>query len=1036
MRIPTFSVFIIFLVISLLGIFFLPLLPLKLSPSKQLPQATISYSMTGSSSRVIESDVTSKIESMVNRIKGVNRVSSSSGNGWGRVYVSFDKFVDIDIVRFELAATIRQLWGQLPKGVSYPSLSMSNISSDTRAFMSFSINAYSAPNLIMDYVEKNIKPQLINIYGLDKVVVYGAAPMEWQLTFDADQLLNLEIELSSITTAIQQELKKEFLGITSTQNNNLIRVVLAPNIDKNPDWASIQIEGSNNRTFSLGQLAIIQRQEQAPTNYFRINGLNSIYMNLYAEETSNQIKLSTQIQNELAKINLPQNFEVHKLYDATEYIQNELDKIYFRSFLTLIILLLFVLIISRNWRYLLLISLSLVSNLSIALIFYYLLKIELQLYSLAGITISMTLIIDNAIVMADHLLHKHNFRAFPAIFAATMTTIAALSIIFFIDERLRLNLQDFAYVVIVNLIISLFIALFLVPALINRLHFNIKKRKKRRKRIIVKITQFYTKGLLFLIKYKRICIIVIILIFGLPVYLLPEKFEGEKVWHNLYNTTIGSDFYQKKLKEKLELVLGGTSRLFVKDVYEGSYFSENNQVDIRITANMPNGATIAQMNDLIKEIEIYLSGFKEIEQFQTDIQSAYRANISITFKKEYEQTGFPFSLRSMLISKVQELGSATWRVYLSGLGQDPGFHNMVRESAGSFQVIMHGYNYDDLIFYAENLKRTLMQNRRIREINIASEIAYYKDDYLEYEFIIDKESLIKENISIFDVYNTLKTRLAKNLYVDKVLYDNNYEEIKLSSLQSKIYDIWNLQNAILHIGNADTRLKQIAQIEKVAVPQKINREDRQYVLVLQYDYIGNHTQGQNFLNKTLETFQKKLPLGYNVGNNGYNGGWTSKDNKQYLYLAIIILIIIFICSILFNSIKQSLSIISIIPISYIGVFLTFYLFSINFDQGGFASLILLCGITVNASIYIINEMNNISVGNKKLGKLKVFKKAWNAKIFPIFLTTVSTILGFIPFIITTESFWFPLAAGTIGGLIFSWIGLIIYLPLILIKRKK
>ena len=69
---------------------------------------------------------------------------------------------------------------------------------------------------------------------------------------------------------------------------------------------------------------------------------------------------------------------------------------------------------------------------------------------------------------------------------------------------------------------------------------------------------------------------------------------------------------------------------------------------------------------------------------------------------------------------------------------------------------------------------------------------------------------------------------------------------------------------------------------------------------------------------------------------------------------------------------------------------------------------------------------------------KAYLKAWNAKITPIFLTVVSTILGFIPFMVGTdkEAFWFPLAAGTIGGLIMSVIGIFLYLPLFTLKKSS
>lgn len=151
----------------------------------------------------------------------------------------------------------------------------------------------------------------------------------------------------------------------------------------------------------------------------------------------------------------------------------------------------------------------------------------------------------------------------------------------------------------------------------------------------------------------------------------------------------------------------------------------------------------------------------------------------------------------------------------------------------------------------------------------------------------------------------------------------------------------------------------------------------------------------------------------------------------------IIVIIFFTTSILFNSLKQPLAVIFVIPISYIGVFLTFYWFKLNFDQGGFASFVLLCGITVNASIYILNEYNQIRERIPAISPIRAYLKAWNAKITPIFLTVISTILGFIPFMLGTdkEAFWFPLAAGTIGGLIMSILGIFFYLPIFTLKKN-
>ena len=722
-----------------------------------------------------------------------------------------------------------------------------------------------------------------------------------------------------------------------------------------------------------------------------------------------------------------------------------MNKIYLRTGLTVLILLFFVLIITLNPRYLFLIVVSLSINIAVAVIFYYLFGLEMQLYSLAGITVSLNLVIDNTIVMTDHILHRRNLKAFMSILAATLTTMGALVIIFFLDEKIRLNLQDFAAVVIINLAVSLFVALFFVPALIEKI--GLKKRKRHRtqsrffllraslpRRITVYFTRFYGWMIRKLCRWRVAVCILLILLFGLPVFMLPDKVEGEGRATEWYNKTLGSSTYKEKIKPIVDKALGGSLRLFIQKVYNGSYFTRNEEVVLYVYANLPNGSTLEQMNELIKKMEIYLSQFKEIKQFQTSVYNARRGNINIYFTKEHQNSGFPYTLKANIISKALQLGGGSWGVY--GL-QDQGFSNDVREGAGSFQVKMYGYNYDELYEWAEKLKAKLLTHRRIKEVIINSYFSYWKDDYQEFYFNLNRERMAQENINANILFSTIRPIYGKNMEIGSVVAENGSEKIKLSSKQSQEYDIWAMQYFPYGTDDKQYKLSELATMEKGQMPQQVAKENQQYRLCLQYEYIGSGEQGNKILKRDLEEFNKELPMGYTAQSERESWGWGKKDNKQYLLLLVVIAIIFFTTSILFNSLKQPLAIIFIIPVSYIGVFLTFYWFKLNFDQGGFASFVLLCGITVNASIYILNEYNAIRRRHPRMSALRAYTKAWNAKILPIFLTVVSTILGFIPFMVGTdkEAFWFPLAAGTIGGLVMSIIGIFFFLPVFVLKKR-
>lgn len=1035
----SFTVIVTFVCLALVGVALIPLLPVKLNPSRNLPGFTVSFRMPGTSSRVIEMEVTSKLEAMLARIKGVKTLNSNSSNGSGHITVELDKHADVDAVRFEASTIIRQTWPGLPAGVSYPLIQMKAPDNDAlRPFMSFTLNAPSTPILIQQYAEKHIKPRLAQIDGIYKIELGGATPMEWALEYDSEQLRTLGVTLSDISEAVRRFYRKEFLGThnvdTGDGSRQWIRLALVPELSgESFDPSAIMVTATGGKMIRLSELVTAVHREEEPQSYYRINGLNSIYLSITAEETANQLQLSRAVMEVMEDIQavLPAGYEVHSSFDATEYIREELDKIYFRTALTVLILLIFVWLISRRLKYLLLIVTSLTVNIAVAFILYYFFGLEMQLYSLAGITVSLNLVIDNTIVMADHILHRRNLKAFMSVLAATLTTMGALVIIFFLDEKIRLNLQDFAAVVMINLAVSLLVALFFVPSMINKL--KIEKRPSKRRRYPVYVTRGYAAFICFLCRWRWAVCLLLVLGFGLPVFLLPEKMEGEGKWTEFYNKTIGSPFYKESVKPVVDKALGGTLRLFVQKVYEGSYFTRNEEVVLTANANLPNGSTLEQMNTLIKRMETYLSEFKEIKQFHSSIYSPRRASINVYFKREYQNSGFPYTLKANMISKALELGGGSWGIY--GL-QDQGFSNDVRENAGSYRVKMYGYNYDELYGWAEKLKAKLLTHRRIKEVLINSEFSWWKDDYQEFYFNLNRERMIQDGVSAQQLFASIQPIFGKNMEIGSVLTEEGIERIKLSSRQSQEYDIWAMQYFPYSTQSGkDYKLSELATVEKGQMPQEIAKERQQYRLCLQYEYIGSNEMGHKILERDLKEFNAGLPMGYTAESDNNQWFWNSKDNKQYLLLLVVISIIFFMTAILFNSLKQPLSILFVIPISYIGVFLTFYWFRLNFDQGGFASFVLLCGITVNASIYILNEYNNIRRRFPRLSSLRAYTKAWNAKIVPIFLTVVSTILGFIPFMVgmEKEAFWFPLAAGTIGGLVMSVIGIFLFLPVFSIR---
>ena len=1048
-----FSTITLFGVLALLGIFFIPQLPVKLNPSRKLPMVQVSFSMSGQSAQVVEMEVTSKLEAMLNRMKGVEKINSSSQNGRGRITVRFSERTNPDMARFEVSTIIRQAWTTLPEGVSYPYVQLSGIDDEAARspFLRYSINAPQTPLEIQEYTENVLKARLAGTSGVDRIDVTGASPKIYKLAYDYRKLETLGVSLDHIRQAISEAMAQEFLGMGNIEGEGgteeWMRLAFVSD-ERNSAFepGKIAVKNAAGTVLYLDQLVKITIEEEKAASAFRINGLNSIYLTFFADEQANQSELSKRIQAEIAgwQEQLPPGYEMHLMYDSSEYIDAELNKIYFRSSLTVIILLLFIFVVYRNLKYSLLIVTSLVVNLCIAAIAYSLLGVEMQLYSLAGLTISLTLIIDNFIIMADQLTQQGNKKVFLAILTATLTTIGALSVIFFMGEKTKLSLMDFSFVIIINLGISLLVALFLVPALIEKWGIKAKKKKKsrRRARRVVYFNRGYAAVIRFLSKRKKWAFLGLVLLFGLPVFLLPDSLVTNKKknntlirqveepawWAKLYDASLGSAFYKEKIRPISDVALGGTMRLFAQKVGKGNYSSGNrSETSLNVTASLPNGSTWTQMDVLIRKMEKYISQYEEVRQFETNIQNGQRASIQVFFEKEYQRGGFPHQLKSKLIGRSIELGGGSWAVY--GVGD--GFSNDVKEQAGSSRIKLFGYNYEQLNRLAQDLRDTLLTYRRIKEVDINSEFSWYKTDYMEYVFRLDKERLAQENIQPRELYQAMNPLFQRYTPAGTWYGEKEAIPVRFYSELSEEVDVWAVRNEMESTANREYRLSELAGIEKAQMPQDIAKEDQQYLLCMQYEYIGSYQQAWKVLERAVEQFNASAPLGYKAETETYRNWWQEDGYSQYWLLLLIFLILFFTTSILFNSLRQPLAVIFIIPLSFIGIFLTFYWFEIGFDQGGFAAFVLLSGISINVNIYLINEYNNIRREQPSIPPMKAYIKAWNRKIRPIFLTIISTILGFTPFIVGEfkEAFWYPLATATIGGLVFSMLALFLFLPM-------
>lgn len=1022
----SFGIIIFFTALSCCAFFFVRGLNLQLNPRVSPKKIYVTAVYPNALPDIVELNCTTPLESGLATIQGIERISSRSRIGGLEIELDIDKNKDADLLRFEVANKIKELFPSLPQELSYPQVRMVGRDDDrnNEALLTYSLYSTDAEEKITRYAQDQLIPTLSTISGVNYIELSGNREPEWVIHFDENKMKALNISVGDIASAVRAYLVSTSLGYARINGENLSILL------ENNEVAGLQnllVMSDANINIYLKDVAEIKLQEKELLSIYRINGQTNVRLKVVPTKEANHLVSAGLVKDKIGALTkaLPTGYQLLLEYDGTEFLKVELDKIKIRSLVSLLLLLIFVILIYRSLYSTIIILFSLVINLSLAIIAYNLLDININLYALAAITISFGIIIDNTLVIIHHLKRHRDLKVYPSLVSATLTTIASLIVIFFLPEIWKQNLSEFARVIVINLFISLIVSLLLVPSLYHRLT-NKSSVNAVRSGVSSSISKLWLGIFGLLSSHRKKVMIAAIWVFGLPVFLLPAKIEDQQ-WYNL---TLGSDTYREEIKPYVDRIFGGTFRLFYRYVYEAGQFRVNDETILYANVSLPDGSTIQQTDELCRTVEQYLGQFTphQVKNYILNITNGERASLKITFADQNDYI-FPYVLKNRLTSLASNLGGASWSIY--GVGR--GFSNASGSRPPRFTVIAKGYNLDQLEKWTALFAARLMEHPRIQEVDTDANINWREKEKYQYTLLTDKRVIAENVMTLRDVYEGIQALSPLRQFIG---YTKNNVPIRIINGDVERKSIWNMENEIISRDSVQLNLTGLTSITKSQAPNTLHKQDQQYIKQIEWEYTGSARFGSQYLDKTMEEFIPALPLGYTFERKD-RSFFNNAAKKQYGLLFLVAALIFMISCIHFESLKTAWSIILMIPISFIGIFLTFYLFDFPFDQGGYTSFILLSGITVNSIILILSDYKrNLHAENES--DVAAYTTAFLDKITPILLTIISTVIGLVPFLMhgRDEPFWYSLAIGTIGGLLFSLFSLCFIMPAFVLTGSK
>jgi multidrug efflux pump subunit AcrB len=428
-------------------------------------------------------------------------------------------------------------------------------------------------------------------------------------------------------------------------------------------------------------------------------------------------------------------------------------------------------------------------------------------------------------------------------------------------------------------------------------------------------------------------------------------------------------------------------------------------------------------------MENYLSRYEEIDMYTTSVQSYSRGSITVTFREEFENSSFPVMLFDELSRQAQSYGGANW--YINGVLPDQRFSNRI--GMGGYRnhgIVLKGYNYDMLYGYASTLVDSLRGDGRVQEPGIYSSDRWATPEnevFIRY----DREKIARAGLDLAGYWGALRQQLF-NRRVASVFDGNETVPVVLASSEKDAFDVWHIRHDMIAVDSLVTRLDDIGTISSQRSGNDIVRENQEYLLVVGFNDVGAYELAGRRVDRAVEMMNDEvLPIGYKAERSSGYYRMTARDNWRMAALLVLVITIIYsLCAVIFESLRKPFVILLLIPVGFIGLFLTFAIGKFTFDQGGFAAMVMMCGIVVNAGIYIVHEYNVIRRARRETAAERVYVRAYNRKIVPTMLNIVSTVLGLIPFLFdgSDNVFWFAFAVGVMGSMLFSILALVIWLP--------
>ncbi len=1010
------AVTMVVLIFVVIGLYSMSMLPLEMMPEMDLSMALVytQYGTVGSAE--VENMVTKTIEGAVSSVSGVKTLTSQSSEGTSLVMAEFSSGTDMDKAVSDMESNIDMIKSVLPDEAGDPMVLKLDTSMMPVAMMSVSYEGY---DLIQTkkYVEDNVKNKLEAVDGIASVTLTGAQDRIIEVTVDPEKLFGYNMTLSDVVNGISAQNINMPAGTTEGMNKKLSARAIGK-FKKVEDVSVVPLITSQGQVVYLKDVASVKDTYSDASSIARLNGENSISLSIASESDANTVDVVNEIYKVLdgLKESNPK-FSYNMTMEQGTYIEDSIRSVAENAITGGILAVLVLLLFLGSIRTSLVIGISMPVSIVTTFIGMYFSGMSLNVVSLGGLALGVGMLVDNAVVVLENIFRRRQAcgddaktgairgagEVIGAVVASVLTTCIVYVPLLFIDNMMAIMFKQFAFAIIFSQIASLLVTFLLIPMFTSKLETVGKK----------------DKYLLFILN---------------PFEKLLNKFFA------LYEKTLGWVLSHRKRFIAAVLALFVVS-LGVLSTLGMTLMENADEGIISVSIELPQGSKLEDTDKLCMQLENIIKDNENVKTVFSSVGSGGQtamlggtasntATITVTLSDDRKQS--TDDVIQTLREQCADVTGATIQMSSSNTGMSLSADEIQYQFSGSNDSTLEDYvnKAEEVLASVDGVSETSTSISETKsEVRIkldSAKAAMYGMNTATAANLIKgaldgtKASSFSDNGSEYDI----KVVYPKN-------YISNYNDLKTVQLKS-LTGQW-------------ITLSDIADVTVEQGQSSLMRIDQKRVYTLTGKLYG--TDMQTVSTKFKEALAKiDTPDGVTEEAGGTYE--VMMDAMKSLLLAILlgILLMYMVMAAQFESLRQPFIILFTLPLAMIGVVLSLVIAGSPLSVISCIGILMLIGIVVNNAIVLIDFVNTAREENPEENRTEILVTAGLTRIRPILMTSLTSILGFLPMAFATsngDAMMKPLAVVLVGGLTVGTFLTLLVIPAVYsimddgkIKREK